>query len=319
MRSYKTVLNEAVKAFGARKLTISETEALKRCMPDMYDHIVNVCSENDLHIMLIGGSCLGAVRHKGFIPWDDDLDLVMSRPDYDKFTSLLEEGIMGDSYEYVYPNPKKDSPILWLQIYNKDTKLISVEGERPQYPNGCYVDIFPIDGVPTNSLLRRIKGYFANSIRLVANMVVDVKQPMTPSLKAFYASHKELQRMMLVRRGLGHVFGVVSHKIWVNLYEWFVRNPKMTGYVGIPTGRGLYYKESHPASVFFPPIKGFFEGREVLLPANPDAYLKALYGDYMRIPPFEERESHFIVDIQLPPKLSIKDIRNDDETAKNDI
>ena len=307
MKSYKTVLNEAVKAFGIRKLTTSETDALKRCMLEMYDHIERICSENDLHIMLIGGSCLGAVRHKGFIPWDDDLDLVMSRPDYDKFTSLLEEGIMGNSYEYVYPNPQKDSPILWLQIYKKDTKLISVEGERPHYPNGCYVDIFPIDGVPTNSILRRIKGYIANSIRLIANMVVDVEQPMTPLLKTFYASHKELQRMMFVRRGLGHVFGIISHKTWVNLYNGFVRNSNMTGYVGIPTGRGLYYNESHPASVFFPPIKGQFEGRDVLLPANTDAYLKRLYHNYMEIPPENKRESHFIADIQLPEKYYSQD------------
>ena len=308
MRSYKALLNDAVNAFGLRKLTALETEALKNCLLDMYDQIKQICEDNNLCLMLIGGSCLGAVRHKGFIPWDDDLDLVMPRPDYDKFVALLEKGVMGDFYDYVYPNSYKDSPILWLQIYHKNTRLISVEGERPKYPNGCYIDVFPIDGVPANNLKRRTKGYLANCLRLIANMVVDFEQPMTSSLKAFYASNKDLQRMMFVRRGLGRIFSIISHKTWANLYDRFVRNPNMSGWVGIPTGRGLYYNESHPASVFFPPAEGEFEGREVLLPANCDAYLKALYGDYMWIPPKEKRESHFIKELELPEKYYSKDV-----------
>ena len=83
-------------------------------------------------------------------------------------------------------------------------------------------------------------------------------------------------------------------------YERFVKNADMSGWVGIPTGRGLYFNESHPSSVFFPPIEGEFEGRKVLLPANCDIYLSRLYGDYMVIPPMEKRESHFIKDIHLP-------------------
>ena len=302
MRSYKSLLNEAMNASGLRKISEKESQALKNCVLEIYDKLDNISKKNNLCLMLIGGSCLGAVRHKGFIPWDDDLDLVMPRPDYEHLISLLESGILGDNYEFVYPNKKKDSPILWLQIYQKDTRLIGVDGERPHYPNGCYVDVFSIEGVPSNNFYRKIKGYIANSLRLISNMIVDAEIPMIPSVKVFYKQNKRLRRMMIVRRSLGRLFSIVNHKTWICWYDSFVSSSNLTGYVGIPTGRGLYYGESHPASVFFPPKEGMFEGRKVLLPANPDIYLTRLYHDYMQIPPEDKRESHFIVDLQLPER-----------------
>ena len=300
MKSYKELLNEAAHAANLHKLSDVEANAIKKCALEIYDRLDEICKENQLCLMLIGGSCLGAVRHQGFIPWDDDLDVTMPRPDYEKLITLLKEGAMGNDFEFACPASEKDSPILWLKIYKKDTKLIETEGIYPNTPLGCFVDVFPIDGVPTNDRYRRIKGYIANGIRLIANMVVDSKIAVTPFMKKVYALNAPLKRMMFVRRFLGRLFSVVNHKTWTRWYDKFVKNTNMDSFVGIPTGRGLYYGESHPASVFFPPRDGLFEGRIVRLPADTDAYLTRLYHNYMQIPPEEKRESHFIVKLELP-------------------
>lgn len=302
MKSYKNLLNEAMQTSGMRVISEEESKALKRCLLEFLDKILTISKKYNLCVMLTGGSCLGAVRHRGFIPWDDDLDLMMPRKDLEKLIVLLKGEELVSNWKLVYPQKDKDSSCLWLQIYNTDTRLITIDGERANFPNGCYVDIFPIEGVPSNETLRKMKGWVANGLRLIANMVLDAQTPMTEELRHFYSSSVKLHRMMMVRISLGKIFSVVSHKRWVWWYDRFVRNLCFEKYAGIPTGRNLYFKESHPSHVFFPPSEGEFEGRKVLLPSNPDSYLKALYGNYMQIPPVEKRESHFIKELSLPSK-----------------
>lgn len=302
MKNYKEILNHAAYKGNIRKLRPEESNALKRCVLDMYDAIANLCKKNGLMFFLGGGTCLGAIRHKGFIPWDDDLDLNMPRSDYDKLINLLENGALGDDYEFTYPSKVKDSPCLWLQIFRKDTRLIPVDGERSKFPNGCYIDIFPLEGVPSNQIFRHLKGWISNILRLIANMVMDAETPTSPALRNMCDSDKKLKYMMVLRRSLGSVFSIVSHKKWAWLFDCFARNPIISEYVGFPTGRNLFFKESHPIDVFFPLCEGVFEGRKVCLPAKADVYLKSLYGDYMIIPSEDKRESHFILDIKLPDK-----------------
>ena len=85
MKSYKELLNENAQKTGLRQLTEEESTEMKDVLMKMYQVVAQVCAEHGLTIMLCGGSCLGAIRHQGFIPWDDDLDLCMPRRDYDIF------------------------------------------------------------------------------------------------------------------------------------------------------------------------------------------------------------------------------------------
>lgn len=302
MKSLKEQLNNAVnQSYGIRRINEREQAALKKCILNMYVHIKDICDSYGLKLMLTGGSCLGAVRHKGFIPWDDDLDLMMSRKEYIRFLELCESGALGEDYEFTYPSKKHDAPSAFLKIYLKNSKIVGIGGENKKYPNGVFVDVFPIEGVPTHPTVRRIKGALANFLRLCSNMV-DSSGKWSDEATFFYKSSRSLYFNMKCRQILGRLLSVFSHKRWICWYDRFICNENIDGFASIPTGRKLYVGETLPSNVYFPPSKGEFEGIEVLLPSNPDAYLKNLYGDYMWIPPVEKRESHFIKELSIPPK-----------------
>ena len=302
MKSLKEQLNSVMNTDGSlRRLDDNELAALKKCILDMFVHIKTICEDNGLVMMLTGGSCLGAIRHKGFIPWDDDLDLMMPRNDYDKLLQLCERGALGDDYEFTYPDKNHDAPCAFLKIYLKDSKIIGIGGESKKYPNGVFLDIFPIEGAPKPMLVRKIKGSIANVLRLCANMV-DGSENWSKELADFYKKNKGLYVNMRCRQLMGKALSVFSHKKWICWYDHFVKNGVIGEYAVIPTGRKLYVGETLPSNVYFPPCKGMFEGIEVKLPANTDVYLKNMYGDYMWIPPVEKRESHMIVEIKLPEK-----------------
>ncbi len=302
MKSLKEQLNDAINSSQLfRKLDEKELAAMKQCILDIFVHIKDVCDLNGLNLILTGGSCLGAVRHKGFIPWDDDIDLMMPRSDYNKLINLCEKGVLGDDYEYTYPHKKHDAPCAFLKIYLKNSRVIGIGGESKKYPNGVFVDIFPIEGAPKSKLGRLIKGTIANLLRLCANMV-DSSNKWDDKLTVFYKQNRLLYFNMRCRQILGRLLSVFSHTQWIHWFDIFVREESIQEFAVIPTGRKLYVGETLPANVYFPPTRGVFEGIEVSLPANPDAYLKNLYGDYMIIPPVDKRESHLIVEIQLPEK-----------------
>ncbi len=293
-------MNKAAKGSTVLKqLSPEESSALKACILDIFKAVVSVCEKNGLTYMLSGGSCLGAVRHQGFIPWDDDLDVMMPRGDYQKLLSLLESGVLGEDYTYRYPDGKHDAPIAFLKVYRNDTVLINLtDGKDCPYPQKVFLDIFPLDGVPANGVVRKIKGWIADGLRLVANMVYDAI-PWTDEQTVFYASSPEMLKIIKWRRFFGKILSVVPHRKWVYWFDRFVSNPDMSGMIGIPTGRKLYGGEIFPSIVYIPPFEGSFEGLTVPIPAGWDTYLKNLYNNYMELPPVEKRERHFVVSIRL--------------------
>ena len=301
MKSLKDLLNDYARSSSYRKVSDAELAALKKCVLDIYCRVAEVCSKNNLTIMLGGGSVLGAVRHQGFIPWDDDMDLNMFRDDYDKLIKLCENGALGDNYEFTYPNRKHDTPNGFFKIYRKDSVFVDYSGELEKYPMGVFIDIFPIEYAPNSAFARKCKGFIANSIRLIGNMVRDTEKLQLVKKNASIRS--KLYWNVYVRCILGNFFSIISHKRWILMFDSFVRRKKSSDFLVVPTGRRLYTGEIYPYSVFFPVKKGYFEGLEITLPANTDYYLKNMFGNYMEIPPVEKRESHMISELHIPEEF----------------
>lgn len=289
-------MNQAVRTGeGLKPLSPEESDALKSIILTIFKAVSDLCTRHGLTYILSGGSCLGAVRHQGFIPWDDDLDMMMPRGDYRKLLVLLEEGALGEEYSFRYPDGRRDAPTMFLKVYKNDTSLVDLLDARDcPYPQKVFLDVFPLDGAPSGQVARRIKGCVANSLRLASNMVLD-SYPWSEERVAFYSAHPEMARTAKIRRFFGRILSVIPHRKWIHWFDSFVENPDMTEMIGIPTGRKLYGGEIFPANVYLPTSFGVFEGLAVPLPGDWDSYLRNLYGKYMELPPVEKRERHFVV------------------------
>lgn len=281
-----------------RELTEEESAGLKKAILAIYVDVADLCDKHDLTYMMSGGTCLGAVRHQGFIPWDDDLDIMMPRQDYDHLIRLLEEGALGKDYDFTYPNAKSDANTVFLKIFRKGTKDVELATVNAPFPKGIYMDVFAIDSVPKSRLGKKIKGFIANAIQYIAMARLVVQYP-SPLLNEYMSLDPELRKRYMIKRALGRLTAFASHAKWIYWFEKFVSCSKEEREWGIPTGRKYYNGEIFDESVFVPVKRGVFEGIEVNLPNDTHTYLTNLYKNYMELPPVEKRERHFICEFDL--------------------
>lgn len=232
-----------------------------------------VCREHSLHYYIYDGTMLGAVRHKGFIPWDDDLDIAMPREDYETFITYANEWLE-EPYEFVSYETDSTYPLPFGKVQDASTTLI----ERPHLPylGGLYIDVFPIDGVPSNALLRRI--------HLVRYDVLK---------KMVYMAYRDPYRHgrgpsswlpLLCRKVIGQQRLQRATRRLLRKYP-FSKSEKVCvfddGFKGVIDKQVL----GQPT-----PVK--FEEHEVMGVEHADKYLTHMYGDYMTIPPHDDQKQH---------------------------
>lgn len=299
MKTDTQIMNEIALSSGLlRTLTDEESKAQKALLLEMYKDIAALCDEHGLIYMLGGGSCLGAIRHQGYIPWDDDLDIMMPRDSYEQLIVLLSDGALGEKYEYDTPNAHKDCKNTFLKIYRKGTLDVEITSETAPGPKGMYIDVFPMDYAPNNRLYRRIKGLLSDFLQAVCSCVLYTEYP-SIQYKEYMKKSKEGFKRYRLRILLGRLFGIIPHRKWVWWFDQLNAKSKKSGFITVPTGRKHYIGETLPVEIFLPTQKWSFEGIIVNIPANYDAYLRSLYQNYMEIPPVEKRERHFVYQFSL--------------------
>ena len=273
-----------------------ERKALQKCLFDIYLDIAKVCKKYNLCIMMSGGSALGAVRHQGFIPWDDDLDVMLPREDYNKLIEVFDAEL-GERYELSAPETMQECNEPFMEIIKKDTLMRRVYNNKKSR-NGIRIDILPIEKVPSNKFARRMNAFLVDGMRIIIGCkntfsIKDLfyKKCLTTTLK--------MKLYYYARYTIGMMFFPVSRRYLCVLLNKITSCVKDDTYWGLALGRKYYLGEIFPKNVFFPPKTALFEGEEVYIPNDVNAYLQNLYGDYMQIPPIEKREEHFLVDFSF--------------------
>lgn len=237
---------------------------------------IKICSSNKIKYFSLGGSLLGAVRHKGFIPWDDDMDLGLPRKDFEKLTKEIDF----DKYNknYILENSEVN-----LGVYQYKLKSgVQISGKVYEV---C-LDIFPLDGVPNNNLK---KYYFEKKILLyrmlykfsVIDQVVEKDRGILENLLVKTAKLLKLNRIIST--------SIIHQKLTELIKSYDYDSSKNVGNIlGRYREKEIVDKEYFGKGILLP-----FEDTYINCPINYDSYLKCIYGNYMQLPPMENRISHF--------------------------
>ncbi len=236
------------------------------------------CVEFNLRYYAIGGTILGAVRHKGFIPWDDDIDIGMPREDYNELIKYMQYPIKKNNYVLEIPLQSEDFVYQYCKLYDYTTTLI--ENNRYKTKRGIFLDIFPLDGI--GNTLEESKKNFKTIDRM--NNYILTKTCALSSHRKFYKN-----------------FAIVLSR-YVPFPKWQSTLRKLER---VCTSRSFdnctfvanlvgnwHEKEIIKREWMGRPILYDFENIQIYGPQDAESYLKGLYGNYMQLPPIEKQKTH---------------------------
>jgi len=283
---------------GMYRLDEDSVKRVQKILLASFNDIQEICEREGLDYYLGGGSCLGAVRHQGFIPWDDDLDINMSRDDYKKLAdALLREH--GDKYIVLDCLFSKSNFVVHGRIRLKDTKM-RLLGDTPG-EDGITIDVFKVDNVPDNAILRNIHSFGS----LLLGFITSCRKFAISSSEYLKLAQDDegLLKTTKFKIAIGKALGFTTAGWWARRWDkWnaLCKNSS-TKCVTVADGRMHYIHEMQKRSDIYPTKVTKFENTYARIPNNPDPYLKDLYGDYMTIPPKEKREDHLVYAFDLGP------------------
>lgn len=264
-----------------RLLTNQEVRQLQLAI---MDDVHEFCIKNNIRYSLGGGTLLGSIRHKGYIPWDDDIDLMMPRPDYERFLK-----------EY-----KGKEPYFEIDYYTNDPQYISAFAkviDNRTYTVGpniiddknVFIDIFPVDGMPEKN---ELKPYVEQIQTILENLRKNGK---------YYLFEKSLpKKVMFFIKYLIKSLTIPSRKKNFRMLEELIAKYPFgaSPHAGVAVSQ-YSYKEWMELSVFekFQPSE--FEGRQYMILSAYDTYLRGLYNDYMQLPPEDQRVPMHLFEVYL--------------------
>ena len=255
-----------------RKLQLTQVE--------MLDEIVRICENNNLQYFLIGGTLLGAVRHKGFIPWDDDLDIAMPRKDYNKFRKIAKNEL---DKKYYLHDIDFDSKywVSFIKIRKHNTIFEPKQDSTIDTPyKGVYVDVFPLDNAnKEKSFLQDIQAKICKGLTSFQyrrrNATMITKMPII--IKIMYP--------------LLSLFSIKSISKLIDKLMQLNKNEDSKYFINIGSFINVH-KQTILKDKFLPSTKIEFEGKLYCVPRDYDYVLNRLYGDYMTLPPENKRITH---------------------------
>ncbi len=237
------------------------------------------CKEHNLRYYLVHGTMLGAVRHKGFIPWDDDIDVGMPRSDYEKLREICK--LSGkEQYVFEFPGDNCEYPYRWAKLF--DTTTTQIEKQRYPVRRGINIDIFPLDGIG-ETYEEALKNFRPIKRCRILNSMISCG---LLKRRAWYKN-----ALILLGRIISPLF--ISKTKLIKKMDDICKQRDYDSYEYVGSLLDEYGEKSlMQKEIYGNPTAIEFEGFMVNGVESPDKYLAALYGEYMKLPPEEERDSH---------------------------
>lgn len=263
------------------EITDEELKQLKEIELEILDEFVRICNKYSIKYVLSGGTCLGAVRHKGFIPWDDDIDISMLRSEYEKFCTVCENEL---APQYMLQNyhTEKNCGLVFGKIRKKGTIFSEDYSRHIKMNQGIWIDIFPYDNVP-NDENERAK--FLKSVSFLKNLYI---------VKSGYKTPPDMSVSGKIAYYLAKLLCIfISQDSLINKLDAKIKTYNGTNCDNAFPFGGAYSaeKEVQPKSMLEKPCPVEFEGRNCTTFNPYEKYLSDLYGDYMQLPPENERKA----------------------------
>ena len=256
---------------------------------DIAKEIKRVCEKNDIKYWLESGTLLGAVRHKGFIPWDDDLDIAMRRDDYERFKKIAPRDL---SSEYFFQSWETDENfgLPFAKVRKRKTIYKEIKAKNSKANNGIFVDIFPYDNYGDDYLHQGLP------IKLLKVLIQDKSKLQVWNEVDGINYIKLLQHIpfVIISKLIDRNKMILEHDLLATKY-----NEKQCEYC---FGQGLsrYGEWTIPTSYLDEMIDMDFEDTTFKVPKEYDAYLTIAYGDYMKLPPEDKRENrHQVIELKF--------------------
>ncbi|MCI6805660.1 MAG: LicD family protein [Prevotella sp.] len=286
-----------------KELSAEELKEWKRIITDVLREFHDICHRNGFRYFACGGTAIGAVRHKGIIPWDDDIDVSMPRPDYDRFINYCMSHDLGD-YEMAGPHITENYAVPFIKLCSKKTTLI--EEEDTPCLIGAYIDIFPLDGtcddIQEAVMLKKRYNRIWNKLEAIST------RNSFPEYMALLKTPHEWGRFAI--KTIGFFFRKPLRKYILRLLDNISRKYPFESSSNVIVYCGSYNeKEIMPKSFCEgTDISMPFENISINMPSGYDDYLTRIYGDYMQLPPVEKQVTHhFHAVVDLKKRLTKKE------------
>ena len=235
------------------------------------------CEDNGLLFYLCGGGCIGAVRHGGFIPWDDDIDVFMPREDYEKMCILWHQQMDEGKYRRTRSGPQNFERSQLTAITDEDTTFIKERQMDLDTAHGVRLEVLPLDGCPSGRLKRRIQLLWGLVYQIYINQEPPTSKGKIPELIG--------RAMLAVAPGWRRRYRIAA-LAERHMSKYPIDSCDCVTELCV---RYNYMVNEYPREIFASAVYHEFEGEMLPLPVGYDTYLKMAFGDYMKLPPESER------------------------------